>query len=103
MFTGILKNRTIKLNIYISLVFPLCLLMEPHQVAYYYEIWYQYLRIKGEINLIPVIIERLLLVYSLLGKIFDLIVLTEQCKSLQTDKLQFGFKHIHPPLFVQHY
>ena len=29
---------------------------------------------------------------SLLGKIFYLIVLTEQCKSLQTNKLQFGFK-----------
>ena len=29
-------------------------------------------------------------VYS--GKIFDIIVLTEQCKSLETDNLQFGFK-----------
>ena len=29
---------------------------------------------------------------SLLGKLFDLIVLTEQCKSLQTDNSQFGFK-----------
>ena len=35
---------------------------------------------------------RAIAISSLLGKIFDLIVLTEQCKSLQTDKLQFGFK-----------
>ena len=41
--------------------------------------------------MIPVIIERLLLVVYLV-KIFDIIVLTEQCKSLQTLKLQFGFK-----------
>ena len=35
---------------------------------------------------------RAIAISSLFGKIFDLIVLTEQCKSLQTDKLQFGFK-----------
>ena len=35
---------------------------------------------------------RAIVISSLLGKLFDLIVLTEQCKSLQTDKLQFGFK-----------
>ena len=35
---------------------------------------------------------RAIAISSLLGKIFDLIVLTEQCKSLQTDQLQFGFK-----------
>ena len=35
---------------------------------------------------------RAIAISSLLGKLFDLVVLTEQCKSLQTDKLQFGFK-----------
>ena len=32
---------------------------------------------------------RAIAISSLLGKIFDLIVLSEQCKSLQTDNLQF--------------
>ena len=32
---------------------------------------------------------------SLLGKIFDIIVLTEQYKSLETDNLQFEFKKKH--------
>ena len=35
---------------------------------------------------------RAIAISSLLGKIFDIIVLTEQCKSLETDNLQFGFK-----------
>ena len=35
---------------------------------------------------------RAIAISRLLGQIFDIIVLTEQCKSLQTDKLQFGFK-----------
>ena len=35
---------------------------------------------------------RAIVISSLLGKIFDLIVLSEQCKNLQTDNLQFGFK-----------
>ena len=47
---------------------------------------------------------RAIAISSLLGKIFDIIVLTEQCKSLETDNLQFGFKKtIHPLLFVQRY
>ena len=29
---------------------------------------------------------------SLLGKLYNIIVQTEQCKCLQTDNLQFGFK-----------
>ena len=35
---------------------------------------------------------RAIAISSLLGKIFDIIVLTEQCKNLETDNLQFGFK-----------
>ena len=35
---------------------------------------------------------RAIAISSLIGKIFDIIVLTEQCKSLETDNLQFGFK-----------
>ena len=35
---------------------------------------------------------RAIAISSLLGKIFDFIVLSEQCKSLQTVNLQFGFK-----------
>ena len=45
---------------------------------------------------------RAIAISSLLGKIFNIIVLTEQCKSLETDNLQFGFKeNILPLLFVQ--
>ena len=40
-------------------------------------------------------------IYS--AKIIHIIVLTEQCKSLETDNLQFGFKNNHPLLFVQRY
>ena len=35
---------------------------------------------------------RAIAISSLLCKIFHIIVLTEQCKSLETDNLQFGFK-----------
>ena len=47
---------------------------------------------------------RAIAISSLLGKIFHIIVLTEQCKNLETDNLPFGFKkNIHPLLFVQRY
>ena len=35
---------------------------------------------------------RAIAISSLLDKLYDIIVLTEQCKCLQTDNLQFGFK-----------
>ena len=35
---------------------------------------------------------RAITISSLLGKLFDLIVLSEQGSSLETDNLQFGFK-----------
>ena len=38
---------------------------------------------------------RAIAISSLLGKIFHIIVLTEQCKNLGTDNLHFGFKKKH--------
>ena len=35
---------------------------------------------------------RAIAISSLLGKLFDIIILKEQCTSLSTDVLQFGFK-----------
>ena len=35
---------------------------------------------------------RAIAISSLFSKIFDIIVLTEQCTNLETDNLQFGFK-----------
>ena len=91
MLSDHLKNGTKKLNIYISLLFT-CMLI--HGTA------------PGGLllsKLVPIPKNkrgnksdssnyRAIAISSLLGKIFDLIVLSEQCKSLQTDNLQFGFK-----------
>ena len=91
MLSDNFKNGTIKLNISISLLFSSML---THGVA------------PGGLLLSkPVPIPknkmgnksdssnyRAIAISSLLGKIFDLIVLKEQCKSLEIDKLQFEFK-----------
>ena len=55
---------------------------------YYYLLLHQFLKIKGIINVILLIIGN----SCILGKIFDIIVLAAQCDSLCTDVLQFGFK-----------
>ena len=41
---------------------------------------------------------RAIAISSLLGKLYDIIVLAEQCKCLQTDNLQFGFKQHSSPV-----
>ena len=86
MLSDHLKNGTKKLNIYISLLFT-CMLI--HGTA------------PGGLLLSKLVTipknkrgnksdssnYRAIAISSLLGKIFDLIVLSEQCKSLQTDNL----------------
>ena len=46
---------------------------------------------------------RAIAISSLLGKLFDLIVLSEQAPCLKTDSLQFGFKNVPLLLHVLHY
>ena len=91
MLSDNFKNGTLKLNICISLLFT-CMLT--HGIA------------PGGIllsKLVPIPKNkrgnksdscnyRAIAISSLLGKLYDIIVLTEQCKCLHTDNLQFGFK-----------
>ena len=91
MLSDNLKNRTPRLNICISLRFASMLV---HGIA-----------LGGLLlsTLVPIpknksgnkfdsSNDRAIAISSLLGKIFDIIVLTEECKSLETENLQFGFK-----------
>ena len=60
-------------------------------VIYYYLLLYQFLKRKGVINVILIIIDKIA-ISSILGKLFDIIVLDAQYDSLSTDVLHFGFK-----------
>ena len=46
---------------------------------------------------------RAIAISILLGNIFDNIIFKDQYKYLSTDALQFGFKDVHPQLFVPLY
>ena len=91
MLSDNFKNGTTKLNIYMSLLLSAML---THGVAPGGLLLSKLVPIpknkRGNIS--DSSNYRAIVISSLLGKIFDLIVLTEQCKSLQTDKLQVGFK-----------
>ena len=91
MLSDNLKNGTKKLKIYTSLLF-ICMLI--HGTAPGGLLLSKLVSIpknkrgnkSGSSN------YRAIAISSLLGKIFDFIVFSEQCKRLQTDNLQFGFK-----------
>ena len=103
MLSDNFRNGTTKLNIYISLLLSSMLI---HGVRHSLDELPEGQITPGGLLLSNLVLipknkrgnksdssnYRAIAISSLLGKIFDLIVLTEQCKSLQTDKLQFGFK-----------
>ena len=91
MLSDNFKNDTLKLNICISLLFT-CMLT--HGIAPGGLLLSKLVSIpkNKRANKSDSCNYRAIAISSLLGKLYDIIVLTEQCKCLQTDNLQFWFK-----------